>query len=251
VTHNGLELFINRRIEMKRMTCLLLLVCLSSVKVLATQQSYEAIIYKGKERWLMEYPLEAYLEPLGQRPRVIRKWRNTGLYRGYIGTWEIKDDHLWFLSYECYGGWIFSKWKSGKMKALNKDWRAPVKATWYTGELCLPSGRYLAEMEDIYLEPRYERYRMIKIQKGKVVGERVIDNQTKLAEEDAIWNRPPMTVIGPEVKLKQVTVSEWETMEDIVDSYRVTEDALRKLNRLEMDAELEKGQVLKVPAYYQ
>jgi hypothetical protein len=57
-----------------------------------TVQAKEHLIYCGKEFDISVFPLEQYLSELTLKPKLFPP--STACWRGYYGTWEIKDDKL-------------------------------------------------------------------------------------------------------------------------------------------------------------
>ncbi len=57
-----------------------------------TAQYGEKLIYKGKQVGMSTLPLSQYFESLEEKP--VFEVQNTACWRGYFGTWEIKDDKL-------------------------------------------------------------------------------------------------------------------------------------------------------------
>ena len=89
---------------------------------------------------------------------------STACWRGYIGTWEIKD------------GKFFLKKLVGCIKLAQ---RKPVHATWFTGVLRVPQGELLHYVH-MGFGSIYEKELHIKIEAGVVTKQRVIDNREKI-----------------------------------------------------------------------
>lgn len=89
---------------------------------------------------------------------------STACWRGYIGTWEIKD------------GKFFLNNLVGYIK-LAKD--EPIHATWFTGVLRIPQGE-LVHYVHMGFGSIYEKELHIKIEAGIVTKQRVIDNTEKI-----------------------------------------------------------------------
>jgi hypothetical protein len=86
---------------------------------------------------------------------------STACWRGYIGTWEIKDGKFYLVSLR------------GRYKLLGEE---PVLADWFTGVLVIPRGELLQYVH-LGFESVYEQEMQVKIEKGVVIETRVIDNR--------------------------------------------------------------------------
>src|SRR3954452_9909483 len=85
-------MWVPRRTKMSRMAKLFLLATIAccSILVFATAQQGDVLRLNGKKYFIYTNPLKLYLqENPGKLPKseVI----STGLWRGYIATWEVKD----------------------------------------------------------------------------------------------------------------------------------------------------------------
>ncbi|MCQ2093255.1 MAG: hypothetical protein MJY85_11325 [Fibrobacter sp.] len=81
---------------------------------------------------------------------------SSACWRGYIGTWEIKDNMLFLNKLE------------GRYKLISPT---PIFASWFTGELKIPKGRIVRYVHgEFYSLYRKELY--IHIEKGRVIGKR-------------------------------------------------------------------------------
>ena len=147
----------------------------SSSLAFATLQIPDKIIYDGKKYKLLSNPLESYFEKNpGKRPEDTRQ--STALWRGYVATFEIKDNQLYVKDIEIEiglptykNGFHIGPWKSVMKKVFPKQ--KLVKADWVT-ELLIVQTRKVAghgniqEYDDILLE----------IDKGKVIKTKTFKN---------------------------------------------------------------------------
>jgi hypothetical protein len=85
----------------------------------------------------------------------------TACWRGYIGSWEIKDGRLYLI------GVI------GRFRLKGKE---PLFADWYSGVLAVPRG---AQLKYVHMgfESVYEEELRIQITNGVVASNRVINNR--------------------------------------------------------------------------
>src|SRR5262245_61399584 len=66
---------------------------------LMSLQVPDRILFRGRHRQLLSYPLDAYLRDLPEQPEF--RLRGQGQRRGYIASWEIRDDYtLWLTGLE-------------------------------------------------------------------------------------------------------------------------------------------------------
>jgi hypothetical protein len=221
----------------------------------ATEQIPETIIINGMEKDLLSEPLYPYLERLDHTPKVVSTFPHTALYRGYVGTWTLKENYLWLVSYETADGNGWDMKKRALIKLNKWWWRGPVRATWFTGDLYVVHGKEVPQhlLEFPGFGTVYERYLAIRINKGAVEKIRVIDHKTMNAEIIAEMDRPPLSVIGPDIKLKTVVYEPgwYGGTDDVAHMHGITVEAFRKLNGLGPDEELEPGVKVKVPCKYQ
>jgi hypothetical protein len=103
----------------------------------------------------------------------VNKPSSTACWRGYVGTWKIKNDELYLVSlqegYPRTGGIPLDK--------VNPDWISPVKATWFTGTIQIGKGGGRGKVVTGTLD----------IKNGKVAPGRQVDSteQQKEAEPES------------------------------------------------------------------
>lgn len=143
-----------------------------------TAQVHEKIIFNGKTESMIPSP------PISYNPELITELSekeirqankagkldhiicSTGCWRGYIGTWEIKDDKFYLNHLE------------GRIKLTKNE---PVHATWFIGSIRILQG----EFRCIDLGHLYEKETHIKIEAGIVTDQRTIDT-SKLSHEEQL-----------------------------------------------------------------
>ena len=138
-----------------------------------TAQAHEVLILEGTQTSM------AFCPPIPEHPKIKRlsqeefdqkakanevSWfvGSTACWRGYIGTWELKDGKLYLNEVR---GHIFY---TGE----------PIFADWVTGVLRIPSGELLHYVHMGYGSV-YEFETHIKLENGLVIEERKIDNRKK------------------------------------------------------------------------
>jgi len=93
-------------------------------------------------------------------PRTIF---STACWRGYIGTWEIKDKKLYLNEIV------------GRYRKLGNQ---PLFADWFSGVLRIPSGKIIQHVH-MGFGSVFEKELHIKIEKGIAIKQREIDNSSK------------------------------------------------------------------------
>jgi hypothetical protein len=88
---------------------------------------------------------------------------STSCWRGYIGTWEIKDNIFYLVNLE------------GRFKLKNKS---AIFADWFTGTLRITQGRLLNYVHMGYASV-YEYEIHIKVENGEIIKFKKIDNRNK------------------------------------------------------------------------
>ncbi len=93
--------------------------------------------------------------------------RSTACWRGYQGSWEIKDGMFYLVGLR------------GRLKLLGEE---PLLADWFSGILRIPRGQILKYIH-MGFGTVYEEEIHIKIERGLVISSRVIDNRGKEFDE--------------------------------------------------------------------
>jgi hypothetical protein len=101
---------------------------------------------------------------------------STACWRGYIGTWEVRD------------GLFYLKELEGRLRLAGD---VPLLADWFSGVLRIPSGEILLHVHMGFASV-FEFETHIKVTQGRVVSTRVIDNRDKSFDRDelAMGNLP-------------------------------------------------------------
>ena len=108
-------------------------------------------------------PLSDYFAFGGHHPEF--EFTCTALWRGYVGTWEITNDRLYIVG-------LTGTLKDGSeatLETLFPGYPDRVFAHWYSGTLRIPEGKQLEYVHMGYAST-YERDRILKIEKGVVIG---------------------------------------------------------------------------------
>jgi len=143
-----------------------------------TAQIGERLCYDGRDLSMCSQPLSDYFTLAGARPAFDTRIC-TALWRGYVGTWEIRDGHLYLIG-------LSGTLKDGtqaNLATVFPDFPERVFAHWYSGQLRVPQGKQLEYVHMGYAST-YEEDLLIEIEKGVVVSTEIRRNGTSL-EMDA------------------------------------------------------------------
>lgn len=162
---------------MKHMPLLLLSLTIAG-SVYATAQAPEVLKIEGNEYFIHSNPLAPYLAANpGRLPEA--EVTSSGLWRGYIGTWSVRDERLYLDDVRVPTKALIdpdapkSKRDRSVMKALFGDDTSRV-ATWFTGHLIVPTGE-LIEYVHMGYGSTYSSYLILTIVEGAVQQRRELD----------------------------------------------------------------------------
>lgn len=154
----------------------------------ATAQVPDRIIFDGETHPLFSNPLDDYWKRPQDKPELFSEGAmSTGNWRGYVATFELRDDTLWLNKIEKEydndqadkddhrNSWVMRVIPAYKVFPM-EDY--PIKATWYSGVLRIPQGEQLRYVHMGY-QSTYERELIFVIEHGQVVESHVIDNAGK------------------------------------------------------------------------
>ena len=144
------------------------------LRLFATAQYPDKVIYNGKEYSLQSNPLESFFK---ENPDKLPKSEivSTALWRGYVATFEVRDNQLYVKDIEIEVSDTSStrtssfKWKS----VLNEVFpgQKEVKVEWITGLLVMPYGKIVNYVHMGY-GSTYEFYTLLEFDKGNLVREK-------------------------------------------------------------------------------
>ncbi|HEY0156522.1 MAG TPA: hypothetical protein VGF28_04440 [Thermoanaerobaculia bacterium] len=146
----------------------------------ATAQRPDVLKLNGKTYDLATNPLRPVLALLGDRfPKL--KPVSSSLWRGYIGHWSVRGGKLFLddvkvptSSYADLDAPESKKFRS-IMKRLFDD-AAPRVATWYTGNLIVPTGE-LVDYVHLGYGSTYSSYVVVTVVKGAVTQQRAMNGE--------------------------------------------------------------------------
>jgi len=135
-----------------------------------TIQAGDILSYNGEKKTIATEPLKSYLET---RSDVSFIFKSTALVRGYIGTWEIKNNQLYLISLL---GFVDNN-KKVDLSYLFPN-KTEVFANWFSGNIRIPEGELLNKINLGYASV-FEKDRILNIKEGILISETLKDN-TKL-----------------------------------------------------------------------
>ncbi len=142
-----------------------------------TAQIPERIVYEGTEGSLFTNPLESYFTKDNPSPEFTAP--HTACWRGYVGTWEIRDNTLYLSDIKA---WMRNE--DGKAAPVGFEQvfpgkTKPLKAEWFTGTLRIPQGKPIRYVHMGY-QTVYEVDLFLTIEAGKIIGRQMVDNRSKV-----------------------------------------------------------------------
>lgn len=143
---------------------------LCAIFVFATAQAGDKLLMDGKEYSIHTNPLAPYLEKNpGKLPK--RTVTSSALWRGYIATWTIKDDHLSLIDVQMMQATSQSKEGSSTEMGSVMEHMFPgqkeIAADWYTGHIIVPDGKLVNYIHMGYAST-YENYILLRVENGVV-----------------------------------------------------------------------------------
>lgn len=174
-----------------------------------TAQFPEKLIVRGRPLALYDTPLARYLARLSRAHRPRFAPESTALWRGYVGTWALRDGWLWLDALE---GWM---WQGETIVEATLEtafpWvKGPLKATFMTGELRCPEGA-MQLYRHAGFASEFERDRSFYIRRGEVIHELLTlnppapieywirpDGSRQRTTSDPDSTAPPPDLYGPE-----------------------------------------------------
>ncbi|MDR1791849.1 MAG: hypothetical protein LBR36_00175 [Bacteroidales bacterium] len=156
-----------------------------------TAQIKERLFFNGKEYGMATEPLHDYLEQ--NKNIFIPDADCTACWRGYIGTWTIKEDNKLYLTklhlfgekdgvdFEGVHAFTVSRGLSRTVEQRKTlmDRLFPnqneVFAEWFSGEIRVPYGKMLDYVHGGYLS-LYEKDMILFFVKGVLIGQCEVDN---------------------------------------------------------------------------
>ena len=126
-----------------------------------TAQIAERLLYEGQEYALFDEPLAPYLARMKLQLDAVSL--TTALWRGYVGTWEIRGERLYLLRLRG------TRQDGSRLTLAHLFAQFPrrVFAHWYTGRLQVPQGKQLRYVHAGFFSV-YESDWWIEVERGRV-----------------------------------------------------------------------------------
>jgi len=160
---------------MRNWLVLLALIVLWPATALATAQFGDRLIYKGTEYQIYTNPLEMYFDEQHPRPEKLFLASCTACWRGYMATFEIKDDGYLYLV-KLVAGTCGGDAPEIPLDKVFPGQTGPIRATWFSGMIKIPQGAMLHYVHMGY-QSVYEKELHLVLENGKVLREETIDNR--------------------------------------------------------------------------
>src|SRR5256885_10172569 len=115
------------------------IVVLNAVFVFATGQRGDILFLDGKKHFIFTNPLSPFLD---KNPEKLPESKivSTSLWRGYVATWEVRNDRLVLIDV----GMLRSD--SDDLRSVMSEMfpsQKDVLADWYSGHVIIPNGKLL------------------------------------------------------------------------------------------------------------
>jgi hypothetical protein len=126
-----------------------------------TAQASEFLLYQGEKLSMCTDVLKSYLAMADMEAPFVAP--HSALWRGYVGTWEIKDERLYLI--ELMGE--LKNRQNGSLDEIFPGFANRVFAHWFTGRLRAPQGKMLQYVH-MGFNSTYEFDLLIEIDRGVV-----------------------------------------------------------------------------------
>lgn len=160
---------------MRTLIAALFLVLLWGTPAFATAQLPDNIVIDGVREKLFANPLEPALkadkELAARFYPLLPKGMCTAVWRGYVATWQVRDDRLYLEQIEVDA---CSNAHALALERIFPGSTGAVPATWVTGRLTIPQGKQQQYIHMGY-QSRYERYLILTVEAGVIVARETRD----------------------------------------------------------------------------
>ncbi|HEV2731263.1 MAG TPA: hypothetical protein VGV15_14630 [Terriglobales bacterium] len=158
------------------------------VFVCATAQQGDILLLKDKKYSIYTNPLEPFLE---KNPGKLPKSdvTSTSNWRGYVATWQVKSDRFVLVDVGILHA-ITRPGQSGfsteLLSVMSKVFpgQTEVLAEWFTGNVIIPDGKLVSYVHMGYAST-YEKYIILRVEKGIVTRVSAVDNTGFVRFRDA------------------------------------------------------------------
>lgn len=153
----------------------------SSAELRATAQFPDHLSYEGEGHAMFSTPLEGYFSDTLPRPAWLVP-TSTACWRGYVASWEIKDDRLFLLKVVRRDGPGAGEEKDVIARLFPKG-QPPIEATWFSGAIRIPQGKQLRYVH-MGFGSIYERDLFLTFDHGKLTGRNVVRNDPSTFKDE-------------------------------------------------------------------
>ncbi|MGY8914038.1 MAG: hypothetical protein ACKVJF_03020 [Flavobacteriales bacterium] len=151
-----------------------------------TIQIKESILIDGEEYKMVTEPLLPYLKELTNK--TIFQCETSACWRGYLGTWELKNNKLYLIELTGNVGDADFRFRS----SVGLDYLFPnkkeVHADWFTGVISIPDGEIPGSGYPNFL-PSYANNLLLHFDKGSLQDFKWVDTLEKMVDEVQV-NQP-------------------------------------------------------------
>jgi hypothetical protein len=149
---------------MRELLYIFIVVLISFYNISATAQYPDLIILNGDTLSLYSNPLEKYFD-LYPEKRPENEIVSTALWRGYVATFEIKNDLFLLkdIQIEVEKGHLKFEWKSVLQEVF--PGMEEIIVDWFTGLLVIPKGELVNYVHMGYAS-EYDSYTLFQIKEG-------------------------------------------------------------------------------------
>lgn len=140
---------------------------LLTATLMGTAQIGENLLYRGKTYTIRSEPLEHYFSKEQKKPKILRAGVDCHTrLRGYIGSWEIKDQKLYLthLTTACCGTKDEDQKQEVSLSQIFPNTKKEIFAMWYSGVITIPMGKPVLGYDALF-----EKITLIEIKAGNVV----------------------------------------------------------------------------------
>jgi len=134
-----------------------------------TAQIAESLLFEGRTVSMCTEPLNDYFLLSGKHP--LFESNSSAVWRGYIGSWEIKDLRLYLVGLEG----VLEDGTDVTLGTLFTDFPERVFAHWYSGTIRIPQGKQLQYVHMGY-SSTFERDLFLEVDQGIVTSTRIRHN---------------------------------------------------------------------------
>ena len=129
-----------------------------------TAQVTEDLLYKNHRLSMCDEPLALWISK--NKEKCNFGTTSSACWRGYVGTWQVIDNHLYLIELSAVS-------QNGDSLSLSDvfDGQEKVFAHWFNGEVRCPEGKLLNYVHGGYAST-YEKDIFLTFEKGVLVSER-------------------------------------------------------------------------------